>query len=151
MNKQSSYTFPLGFHFSVSFGKEATQQPSDNRFQSVNGLSVEFETETVREGGENRFEHAIPVRPRYSALILKRGLITDSQVIAWCMRAFEDLVIEPTDLTISLLNDDDEPLMSWNVMQAWPTKWEVGDFNAMENAIVIETIQMHYQYFTIES
>jgi phage tail-like protein len=146
----ANYYPPAGFHFTVSLDYGVTDDENDARFQSVSGLNVEFETETIREGGENRFEHKIPVRSKYPNLILKRGMVTDSKLIAWCMDAFENLIIVPSDILISLLNEEHEPLKSWKIKHAWPLKWDVGDFNAEESKLVIETLELTYQYFTVE-
>ena len=62
----------------------------------------------------------------------------------------EDFDISPADITISLLNEEHEPLMTWNVVHAWPVKWAVADFNAEESKIVIETIELAYNYFKIQ-
>lgn len=139
---------PVSFYFKVEFtdlgGKDA-----DNRFQSVGGLSVDLQTETIKEGGENRFEHVLPIRSNYQNLTLKRGLIVDSAIINWCTDAFENLIIRPVDMTISLLNAQGEPLMTWSVKRAWPKKWSVSDLNAEDGKIAIETLELAYQYFTL--
>lgn len=139
---------PAGFHFRVEFsGLE--KQDIDIRFQSVSGLSVDLLTESVREGGQNKFEHVLPVRSNYQNLILKRGLAKDSALIKWCRNSIENLAIDPIDLTVMLLNQDHTALMSWNVVHAWPVKWSITDFDAMQNALVIETLELNYQYFNI--
>lgn len=137
---------PVAFHFKVEF----TNLRSEYEFQSVSGLSIELETEEIAEGGENRFKHKLPVRTKFPNLVLKRGLLTDSALIRWCRDAVEDYKIVPTDLTISLLNEDHEPLMTWNVVHAWPLKWSMPDFNAEESKMVIETIELAYNYFNIQ-
>ena len=40
--------------------------------------------------------------------------------------------------------------MTWHVVGAWPTKWAVGDLNAANNAFAVESIQLAYQYFTVD-
>lgn len=142
-----AYYPPVGFHFSVRFGISQTE--NDIRFQSVGGLSVEYETETLKEGGENRFVHELPVRTQYAPLVLKRGLLLDSDVLRWCLNAFENREFAPSDLQISLLNEQHEPLKTWSVVWAWPKKWSVSDFNAEENSIVIETLELSYRYFKL--
>lgn len=137
---------PVAFHFKVEFASLR----SEYQFQSVSGLSIELETEEIAEGGENRFKHKLPVRTKFPNLVLKRGLLTDSALIRWCRDAVEDYKIVPTDLTISLLNEDHEPLMTWNVVHAWPLKWSMPDFNAEESKMVIETIELAYNYFNIQ-
>jgi phage tail-like protein len=140
------YYPPLGFHFMVEFGNI----PGEYQFQSVSGLSAELEIEEIPEGGENRFKHKLPVRSRYQKLILKRGLIADSALAKWCREALDDLNIKPTNITISLLNEKHEPLTSWNVVHAYPVKWSVADFNAEESRIVIESLELVYNYFNIQ-
>lgn len=142
-----AYYPPVGFHFSVRFGISQTE--NDIRFQSVGGLSVEYETETYKEGGENRFIHELPVRTQYAPLVLKRGLLVDSDVLNWCLDAFENRSFQPTDLQVNLLNEQHEPLKTWAVAWAWPKKWSVSDFNAEENSIVIETLELSYRYFKL--
>lgn len=142
------YYPPVGFHFKVEF--PAFGNNNDSRFQSVSGLNLEFDVETVKEGGENRFEHKLPGRAKYPDLSLKRGMLTNSKVIQWMLDALKNRDIKPTDITISLLNEFHLPLMTWKVHNAWPRKWSVSDFNASENSIVVETIDISYSFFDIE-
>jgi phage tail-like protein len=116
----------------------------------VSGLSVEYEYENFREGGENRFEHKLPVRTRYADMILKRGMLVDSEVISWFNRAFRERQFDPTDINVILMNEKGEPLRTWKVTQAIPKKWLVSDFNSTENAIVVETMELTYRYFTVQ-
>lgn len=141
----SSYP-PVSFYFSVSFngiGKSVI----DTQFQSVAGLSVEMQSESYAEGGENRFEHVLPVRSKYSDLVLKRGLFTSSELIAWCFDVFDTTIVKPVSLDISMLNENGDPLFSWHVVHAWPKKWSVSDLNAEQNALTIETLELNYRYF----
>jgi phage tail-like protein len=139
---------PVGFHFSVEFTGIDTSQ-NDNQFQSVSGLSVDLETEEVAEGGENRFKHKIPVRTKYPNLVLKRGTLINSGVIKWCRKALEDFDITPIDITVKLLNEKHEPLQTWSIVHAYPVKWNTGDFSAEESKLVIETLELTYNYFKI--
>ncbi|MCB0555661.1 MAG: phage tail protein [Phaeodactylibacter sp.] len=139
---------PVSFHFRVRFtGK--SELAGEIQFQSVSGLNVELQTETIKEGGENRFEHVVPVRSKYSDLILKRGVVKDSKVIAWCRKAIESLAIEPITLKVDLLNEEHNELVSWTVYHAWPKKWSVSDLNAEQSAILIETLELNYNYFEV--
>lgn len=140
---------PVGFHFRVVF-TGIGDADIDSRFQSVSGLSAEMETEIRKEGGENRFEHVLPLRAKYAPLVLKRGLIKNSKLLTeWCNNAFSALEMKPVDLVISLLNENHEPLVTWNVKSAWPRKWSLSDLNAEQNSLAIETFELQYQYFTI--
>lgn len=143
---------PVSFHFRVDFiGLEEKQDSIDTRFQSVSGLTVNFETETIKEGGENRFQHVLPLRTQYADLVLKRGFLkpADSAVARWCVDAFTFMNVRPIDLKVVLLNQAHQPLISWEVIHAWPKRWSVSDMNAEQSAILIETLELHYNHFKL--
>ena len=142
----ATYYPPVGFHFSVEFTGLSTSE-KDHQFQSVSGLTVDIETEEITEGGENRFKHKIPVRTKYPNLVLKRGLLVDSKIVDWCKKAVENFDFEPINLIVKLLNEKHEPLLSWNIVHAYPIKWSIADFNAEESKVVIETIELVYNYY----
>ena len=137
---------PLGFHFNVAFDF-AQDKVIDTQFAEVSGISTTLETESVNEGGENRFSHSLPSRPNYSNLVLKRGLAVGSEVQNWCLDAIENLDISLALVWVSLLNESGEPLMSWAFHDAYPVKWDVANFNAQQSQIVIETLELSYRYF----
>lgn len=142
---------PTSFSFIVN--GISTLEGIDSQFQSVSGLSAEVETEEYIEGGENRFKHQLPTRTKYSNLILKRGMIQSSELIEWCKKSMVNLDFELKDLIITLNGGQESsaPLMVWKVIGAYPVKWEVSEFNAEENKLAIETVELKYKYFTIEN
>ena len=143
-----TYYPPWGFYYKVEFSISKTA--NDVRFQTVSGLAVEYDYESFKEGGENRFEHKLPVRTKYADLVLKRGMLTDSEVTRWLLAAFRDREFEASDINVILMNEKGEPLRTWNVVHAIPKKWLVSDFNAMENSYAVETIELTYRYFAIQ-
>lgn len=159
---------PLGYRFVVYFEFEpekadsvfseaGVQRVADNlqnakntydlMFQSVSGLSVDIETEEYAEGGENRFKHTLPTRTKYPNLVLKRGLAPSSTATTWIKEAVEEFKFKPANLTIILQNDLLVPLHVWTINHAIPVKWSVDAFNAEESKIVIETLELKYNYF----
>jgi phage tail-like protein len=137
----------VGFHFLVVF-EIFPQVPNDFRFQEVTGLTVDVDmTAVYNEGGENRFVHSLPGRTKYADLVLKRGMTLVSGVTAWCIDAIENFNYHPTNMLISLLNEDHLPVSSWYVTNAIPIKYDISGLNAEQNQIVIESITLRYQYF----
>jgi phage tail-like protein len=145
----SAYYPPVGFHFRVEFDLPGIAD-NDFRFREVSGLTMELEEETHNEGGENRFVHKLPVRARYPDLVLKRGLLTDSVVREWCEQAIRNLEIAPTTVWVTLLSEKHEPLQSYAFINAWPKKWNLSDFNAESSDLVVETLELGYQYYKID-
>jgi phage tail-like protein len=145
----------VGFHFSVHFSPN-DRDSVDVKFQSVTGLDATIDTETVKEGGENRFEHVIPTRRKFGPLVLKRGLLgpKTSAVTDWLKRTFEG---EPFNIqsrnenfkvidsvTIKLLGEDHQPLMVWTVTNVWPRSWKIAELNAERGEVLIETLELNY-------
>lgn len=141
------FDYPFtGFHFLVVF-EIFPQVPNDFRFQEVTGLTVDVNLDTYNEGGENRFVHRLPGRTRYSDLVLKRGMTLVSGVTAWCIDAIENFNYQPTNMLISLLNEDHLPVSSWYVANAIPIKYDLAGLNAEQNQIVIESMTLRYEYY----
>lgn len=140
---------PVSFSFTVEFlGGDLKAEVG---FQSVTGLSAEMQTESLKEGGEHRFEHMLPTRTKYTPLVLKRGLVKDSKLVKWCSDAMVNFDIKPMNLQVKLLNiNSHQPLMTWDVINAWPRKWSVSDFDAEKSAIAIESLELSYQYFKLQ-
>lgn len=144
----TDYYPPWSFYYKVEFNQRKGK--NDVRFQTVSGLSVEYDMEEYKEGGENRFTHKLPVRTKYADLVLKRGMVTDSALVDWLLRGFRERDFQPDDVSVILMNEQGQPLRTWKLAHAIPRKWLVSDLNANENAIVIETMELSYRYFTIQ-
>ncbi len=145
-----AYYPPVGFHFRVEVLDLSPRKQNDLRFAEVGGLATELATEEVPEGGENRFVQKYPVRAKYPELVLKRGLLTDSAVLTWVRDCLEDLRIVPKPVDVTLLNEQHEPLLTWHLQHAYPTKWATSDLSASKNEVVVESLQLFYQRFTLD-
>jgi len=135
-----------GFHFVVLF-ELFPQLPKDIAFQEVSGLTVDVNLDTYNEGGENRFVHRLPGRTKYSDLVLKRGMTLVSGVTAWAIDGIENFNYVPTNLIVSLLDENHLPVSSWYIVNAIPIKLELSPFNAEEGKIVIESFTLRYEYY----
>lgn len=145
----------VGFHFAVHFSA-GDRGSVDIKFQSVTGLDSTLDIETIKEGGENRFEHVIPTRRKFGPLVLKRGLVgpLTSPVADWLKKTFEGEPSEPSTsgedfkvidtLIIDLLGEDHQPLMQWTVTNVWPRSWKIAELNAERSEVLIETLELNY-------
>jgi phage tail-like protein len=136
----------VNFHFSVSFAL-AGAKSVDVKFQSVTGLDGTVDTETIKEGGENHYEHVVPTRRKYGPLVLKRGLLSPalSGVTKWLQKAFDDGNFETLNtVQITLLDEEHQPLMHWVVNNVWPRSWKLGELNAERGEVLIETLELNY-------
>ncbi len=141
------YVPPAAFSFRVDIdGAEG-----DTSFQEVSGLQVEIETEDVVEGGQNRYVHKLPVRTKYSNLMLKRGVVTKGSAFGkWVTQAMSRGLVRQNDaktIVVKLLDEKQGPLIVWKIFGAYPLRWEHSGLNSMGNDVLTETIELTYQFF----
>jgi phage tail-like protein len=160
MSKLDVAYYPAtGFHFNVRFGKiskpdangptEVSKVDIDSRWSEVSGLNVEMTTEELIEGGENRFVHKLPQRTKFPNLVLKRGVFTSlsSDLIKWAENAIFHFDIKPCEVHVMLLDEKHEPVLSWVFANAYPVKLSIGDLKATDNSVLIESLELNYQFF----
>lgn len=139
------YYPPVGFYFAVTF--ELTSAPmADSSFQEVSGLEGSIEMESIKEGGENRFVHRLPLQPSYGNLILKRGMLVNSALIKWFEDAILNYEFHPIPVRVILRNKVGEPQAIWVFHNAVPVKWSTSNLNAEESSLVVETIELSYTF-----
>jgi phage tail-like protein len=147
------FEYPVtGYYYAVRLAAAAVTAP-DASFKEVSGLAAELAVEELGEGGENRFKHRLPTGAKYTNLVLKRGLVVaSSPFFQWCSTTIQGNFVKPivpSGITVVLLDQNAAPLKTWSVVNGWPVKWSVSDFNSMDGQVVIETLEIAYQYFIV--
>ena len=147
-----SHALLSGFFFSVSFTGQSGK--SDAAFQEATGLSKTLGVEEVVSGGENRFKYRLPTQVQFENLTLKRGIApVDSPLLTWCQETLDSGLakpIKPKNAIVKLLNSDGQPCQSWTFVNAYPVKWSVSELNSEKNALLIESIELAFNYFHLE-
>ena len=143
MPDTAEWSLPVVFHFSVKVGN------SEIAFSEVSGLETSIETKEVHSGGDNSTVYNIKEKVKHADLVLKRALLTESDpFFRWCISSINSATnafkVSPQTVEISLLNEENEPLATWNFDGAYPVKWSFGTLNAMKGEIMIETMSMKY-------
>lgn len=49
------------------------------------------------------------------------------------------------DITIKLLGEEHQPIITWVVSRAWPCNVKYGDLNAAANEILIESMELVHE------
>ncbi len=135
------------FRFKVDFQLAGVVVPV--QFSELSGLSVNIETESVKEGGQNEYIQKLPSHPQYANLVLKKAMNVDMVLIRWITKSISTFDFSPISITVSMLNKSTDPLVSWMVSGAYPVKWEVSNLQADQSNLAIETLEMAYQKFQI--
>ena len=84
-------------------------------------------------------------------MTLKRGVFASNNEFFDWWNTVKLNKIERRDLTISLLNEEHEPVMVWALKQAWPTKVQSTDLKADGNEVAIETVELAHEGLTIKN
>jgi phage tail-like protein len=150
-----TYYPPAGFYFTVavlgSGSALALASGVDASFQEISGIEGKFNTEDVTEGGENRFVHRLPKPASYSNLVLKRGIVSAASFLGeWVGQTVGSglsLPILPQNILVTLLGETGNPLIAWGFVNAWPVRTQVAPLNASDNKVLIETMELSYNYF----
>ena len=109
-------------------------------YTEVSGLTAEIEVMTYNEGGRNDSVHKLPTRMKHPNLVLKRGVTTVKDLQAW----LEDSFMGPTrkEITLTMYNQRLEKVRTWSFKNAYPVKWTGPSFNAAQNAVATEAIEI---------
>lgn len=130
--------YPLTkFHFRVEWGGQ------NGSFQEVTGLAGEIKSVTYRSGDDKSFiKQQIPGMKSFGALTLKRGTFpNDIEFFKW----WNSSPPERRDLVIQLLNTNHNPVMTWKIIRAFPTKVNATDLNANNDEVAIESIELVHE------
>ena len=140
----AEYPLPK-FHFQVDWGGTKLG------FSEVSGLNVETQVIEYRDGIMPEYSKVkMPGMQKYGSLTLKRGMFqSDNEFYDW-WNTVKQTKIERRDITISLLNEEHEPVMTWKVKNAWPTKVQSTDLKADGNDVAIETLELAHEGLTME-
>lgn len=134
-------TYPLPkFHFLVQWGGKRIG------FSEVTGLDIQLEPIEYREGSSPQFSKIkMPGLQKFSNITLKRGTVANDKEFYTWIKTVSMNTIERRDLTISLLNENHEPVISWKVINAFPIKVQASDLKADGNEVAIETIEIAHE------
>lgn len=139
--------YAVSFYFVLLYKKDKIA------FQEISGMAEELATEEVVCGGENRFKYKLPTVATSQNLVLKRALVpVTSKLADWCKNSIGGGLaarIEPTDITVNLLDANSYVCMKWIFHDAYPVKYSFSDLKSQENELLIESMELAYTYFEV--
>lgn len=137
--------FPLPvYNFSVDFGGTKAE------FSEVTGLNIEVQPIEYRHGLEK--EGSMFKKPglkKFGNITLKRGVFPkDNEFYDWYTEVNGDDEVK-RNLTIQLLDEKQQPVMEWQVRNAFPTKITSPDLKASGNEVAVESIEIAHEGLTV--
>jgi phage tail-like protein len=130
-----------GFQFAVEI-----EGISQARFQEVGGLDATTDVIEYREGGDNLGPRKLPGLTKHANLTLKRGYTDDQVLWQW----FEDVMTGRTEnirrnISVIQLDMAGQETSRWNLFRAFPVKYTGPAFNAKNNELAIESLEVAYE------
>lgn len=112
-------------------------------FQSVGGMSHEFEVTTHQEGGINDRTHKLPGQGSYPNLVLKTGYLVNPALEMW-HRDFAKKRGPRRNVTVEMLNLAGAKVRTWSFQNCWPVKWEGPQLDGTQSQIAVQTLELAY-------
>jgi phage tail-like protein len=145
--------YPLpAFSFQVDWGGSKGTAVG---FAEVSGLTIENQAIEYRDGASKDYAPMkMPGMPKYSNVTLKRGIVPkDNEFFSWLNKIKLNKLDQDDrrNLTISLLNENHEPVMTWKARNAFPVKIEGPSLKSTGNEVALESIEIAHEGLTIEN
>ncbi len=128
-------------------------------FHEVSGLAVSAGTETIKEGGQNQYEHQRPGRMTWPNITLKRGIVENDGLFNWFSltsgEGYEQnaSTAEPGQsvpwfpVQIALVTKRGDELRNWVLDRAFPVKWSGPSLAVSSKDIATEELEIAHHGF----
>lgn len=113
-------------------------------FSEISGLEMDIEPIGYRTGTEDITERKIPGLKKFANIVCKRGYTGDKAFWDWIYAGASGQV-RRTDGAIVMLDENRQEVMRWTFKRAWPCKYTGPSFNAKNNEIAIETVEICHE------
>lgn len=119
-------------------------------FAEISGLTNETTPIEYREGPEDITVRKIPGQRKYTNIMLKRGFTLNGKDLWEWRKSVVEGRTRRMSGTITLLDEGRRPALVWRFFEAWPSKWSGPAFNAKNNDIAIEELEIVHEGLELE-
>lgn len=116
-------------------------------FSEVSGFDASIDVIEYREGDMVQTPMKLPGLKKYGNITLKKGVMDTKALYDWMAVGLEKNVQRVT-VTITLIDINGTDAASWQVINAWPTKYTAPDFNATSSEIAVDTLEIAHEGMT---
>ena len=153
MPAKGDYPIPK-FHFLVEW---ASIKPDEKEFRigftEVSGLDFETEVIEYREGNTKKYNKSKqPGLTKFSNVTCKRGtfegdfaFFKEWKKTYYFQEGNKTASQYRRAVTIKLLNEKHDPIITWTLQNAWPSKIQSTDLKSDANEVAIETMELVHE------
>jgi phage tail-like protein len=113
-------------------------------FSECSGLTTETDVIEYRTGNTDITVTKLPGLKKFTNVALKRGYTNSRELWEWRKQVLDGRTQRQAG-SIVLLNEAREPALRWNFREGWPNKWEGPTFNAKNNEVAIESLEIAHE------
>ena len=110
-------------------------------FSEVSGFDVTVDPIDYREGTDPTHVRKLTGLTKYGNITLKWG-VTDSLELHDWHRQIVNGDIQRKNIAIIVVNEAGEDKARFEIVEAWPSKYDPTDLNAKGNEVAIETLEI---------
>lgn len=118
-------------------------------FSEVSGLSKSFETTTYKESKTNQKGSGpeimyMPGQIQPINIVMKKGFVRTKNLPVFYdwLNSIKINQVEKKDIIIRLTDEKGDAVVSWKVVNAFPTKLDAPTFDATSNDVAIESMEL---------
>ena len=119
-------------------------------FSEVSGFDITVDPIDYREGTDPTHVRKLTGLTKYGNVTLKWGITTSMDLYNWHRQIVDGEIVRKTIAIVSV-NERGDDVNRWEVVDAWPTKYDPMDFNAKGNEAGIATLELVNQGVTQKS
>ena len=146
------------FRFHVTFKRDALKgEPSNavvplcsGAFAECTGLEATMEPKVIKAGGANYGPAQRAGQVSFATVVLKRGMTTTRDLWKWFQLVAGGSYSYRLDARITLQSPSGQPVLTWVLERALPTKFKAADLNAKGTDIGIEELHLAHEGLRLE-
>ena len=119
-------------------------------FSEVSGFDITVDPIDYREGTDPTHVRKLTGLTKYGNVTLKWGITTSMDLYNWHRQIVDGDIVRKTIAIVSV-NERGDDVNRWEVVDAWPTKYDPMDFNAKGNDVGIATLELANEGVTQKS
>ncbi|NFV80354.1 phage tail protein [Magnetospirillum aberrantis] len=133
-----------GFRFRVEIAGIQIAAFSEASIPDITIESVDY-----REGTDPIYKRPLSGLSTYGRVTLRRGLTDSTDLYEWQQQVLnKGSTTTRKNISLILIAADGQDKCRWNIINAWPTKYETGGLNASSSDVVVETLEIALDYMT---
>jgi phage tail-like protein len=113
-------------------------------FAEVTGGDSTVDVIEHREGGDLLTPRKLPGMTKHGNLVLRWGLTPDLELYEWHREVVRGEIRRRSGSVVALDSRRQE-VARWNFVNAWPSKYDMPDFNAEGNDVAVENVELVHE------